>query len=215
MSWGNIPSWAKNASLSLMQSLNYVEPLTYEHCCRVGTLSRKLAQSMGLNEYEQALAEYSGLFHDIGKIGIAHDIIGKPGKLDPREIDIMRNHPVISEAILKPLAENESFFRALLDPVRGHHERVDGDGYPDKLMGDRIHILSRVILVVDTYDAMTESRPYRKGLPEDVVYAELKRCSNTQFDAQIVKIFLEAQKFWNKESTNHDDSIVHYIKSAA
>lgn len=215
MSWGNIPSWAKNTSLSLMQSLNFVEPLTYEHCCRVGTLSRKLAQSMGLNEYEQALAEYSGLFHDIGKIGIAQDIIGKPGKLDPREIDIMRNHPVISEAILKPLSENEAFFRALMAPVRGHHERVDGEGYPDKLMGDRIHILSRVILVVDTYDAMSQSRPYRKGLPDEVIHAELKRCSGTQFDAQIVKIFLEAQKFWNQETANSENSIVQFIKSAA
>lgn len=214
MSWGNIPNWANKAALALMQSLNYVEPLTYEHCCRVGVLSRKLALSMGLNEYEQALAEYSGLFHDIGKIGIGQDIIGKPGKLDPRELDIMRNHPVISEAILKPLSDNETFFRALLAPVRGHHERVDGEGYPDKLMGDKIHILSRVILIVDTYDAMSQTRPYRKGLPDEVIYSELKRCSGTQFDAHIVKIFLEAQKYWNQE-TSTENSIVHFIKKSA
>jgi putative nucleotidyltransferase with HDIG domain len=214
MSWGNIPSWANNSALALMQALNYVEPLTYDHCCRVGNLSRKLASSLGLNEFDQALAEYSGLFHDLGKIGIGQDIIGKPGKLDPRELDIMRNHSSISESILKPLASKDAFFRMLLAPVRGHHERVDGEGYPDRLMGDKIHLLSRVILVVDTYDAMSQSRPYRKGLPDDVIYAELKRCSGTQFDAQIVRVFLESHKFWTEQQT-HENSVVSFLKKAA
>jgi HD-GYP domain-containing protein (c-di-GMP phosphodiesterase class II) len=101
MSWGDIPDWASSAALSLMQTLSYVDPVTYEHCCRVGELSRNLAVSAGLNEFEQSVAEYSGLFHDLGKIGISNEIIAKPGKLDPKEIDIMRNHSLISENIIQ------------------------------------------------------------------------------------------------------------------
>ncbi len=214
MSWGDIPNWANNTALALMQTLSYVDPVTYEHCCRVGALSRKLAVNVGLNEYEQSIAEFSGLFHDLGKIGISNEIIAKPGKLDPKEIDIMRNHPIISENILKPLAEKDAFFRQLLAPVRGHHERVDGEGYPDRLVGDKISLLARIILIVDTYDAMSQTRSYRKGLPDEVVYAELKRCSGTQFDSQLAKTFLDSHKFWaqNKDSEN---SIVDYLKRAA
>lgn len=214
MSWGDIPGWANNTSLALMQALSYVDPVTYEHCCRVAALSRKLAVSAGLNEYEQTIAEHSGLFHDLGKIGISNEIIAKPGKLDPKEIDIMRNHPIISENIIKPLGEKDAFFRQLLAPVRGHHERVDGEGYPDRLVGDKINLLSRIILVVDTYDAMSQTRSYRKGLPDDVIYAELKRCSGTQFDSQVVKIFLDAHKFWSKTDKENENSIVEYLKRA-
>lgn len=214
MSWGDIPNWANNTALALMQTLSYVDPVTYEHCCRVGVLSRKLAINVGLNEYEQSIAEFSGLFHDLGKIGISNEIIAKPGKLDPKEIDIMRNHPIISENILKPLAEKDAFFRQLLAPVRGHHERVDGEGYPDRLVGDKISLLARIILVVDTYDAMSQTRSYRKGLPDEVVYAELKRCSGTQFDSQLVKTFLDSHKFWSQNKEN-ENSIVEYLKRAA
>lgn len=215
MSWGDIPSWANNTALALMQTLSYVDPVTYEHCCRVAALSRKLAQSAGLNEYEQTVAEFSGLFHDLGKIGISNEIIAKPGKLDPKEIDIMRNHSIISESILKPLAEKDSFFRQLLAPVRGHHERVDGEGYPDRLVSDKINLLSRMILIVDTYDAMSQTRSYRKGLPNEVVYAELKRCSGTQFDSQLVKTFLDSHKFFGQNKDNNETSIVEYLKRAA
>ncbi len=215
MSWGDIPAWANNTALSLMQTLSYVDPVTYEHCCRVAALSRKLAVSAGLNEYEQAVAEYSGLFHDLGKIGISNEIIAKPGKLDPKEIDIMRNHPIISENILKPLAEKDSFFRQLTAPVRGHHERVDGEGYPDRILGDKINLFSRIILIVDTYDAMSQTRSYRKGLPNEVVYSELKRCSGTQFDSQLVKMFLDAHKFWSKNEKENENSIVEYLKRSA
>lgn len=196
-SWGDVPSWAMSAANALMQSLNSVDPLTYSHCCRVGELSRKLSRDAGLNEYEQKVVELAGLFHDIGKIGISQEIIAKPGKLDPKELDIMRNHPVISEQIIRPLADNHPFFRDILAPVRGHHERVDGEGYPDRLIGERIPLLSRIILIVDTYDAMSQTRSYRKGLPDDIIYAELKRCTGTQFDPQLVRIFLQAHKTWN------------------
>ncbi len=193
--WGDIPSWAYHTAQALLQSLQAVDPITYQHCLRVCQLSKYLAKSAGLNEYDQKVAEFAGMFHDIGKIGISQDIIAKPGKLDPKELDIMKTHPVISETIIQPLADNR-FFADLLAPIRGHHERVDGEGYPDKKIGDDVPLIARVILVVDTYDAMSQNRAYRKGLPNEIVYAELKRCSGTQFDAQLVRVFLEAHRFY-------------------
>ncbi|MFZ4403248.1 MAG: HD-GYP domain-containing protein [Pseudobdellovibrionaceae bacterium] len=201
--WGDIPEWAYDSARALMQSLKSVDIATYEHCCRVGEMARKLSKDVGLNQYEQKVVEFSGLFHDIGKIGIDPEIISKPGKLDPKEMDIMKSHPVISEQIVQPLSTH-SFFKSMLGAIRGHHERVDGDGYPDKLTGDKIPLLARIILVVDTYDAMSANRAYRKGLPDDIIYAELKRCSGTQFDPQLVRIFLQAHKTWNTLDTDSD-----------
>lgn len=196
--WGNVPDWAYETARALMGSLNVVDPQTYAHCTRVGEMSRKLARDAGLNEYEQKLSEFAGLFHDLGKIGISQAIIAKPGKLDPKEVDIMRSHPVISEEIIAPLA-GHPFFHQLIAPVRGHHERVDGEGYPDKLIGDDVPLLSRIILIVDTYDAMSQTRAYRKGLPDEVVYAEIKRYAGSQFDAQLARIFLQAHPNWKNQ----------------
>lgn len=202
-SFGDIPAWAYEAAQALMQSLKVVDPATYAHCCRVGEMSRKLARDAGLNEYQQKLAEFAGLFHDIGKIGVSQAIITKPGKLDENEQLIMQSHPVLSEQIVKPLSVH-SFFAEILPGIRGHHERVDGTGYPDKKRGDEVPLLARIILVVDTYDAMSQTRAYRKGLPVEVVYAELKRCAGTQFDSQLVNIFLQAHKTWQKQDVDQD-----------
>lgn len=163
---------------------------------------------MGLNEYEQKVAEFSGILHDIGKMGIDKEIILKPGKLDAREMDIMRSHPVLSAEIVQPLTHHQ-FFKDILPGVRNHHERLDGEGYPDKKIGEAIPLFARIILVVDTYDAMSETRSYRKGLPNDIIYKELTRCSGTQFDPQIVRIFLEAHKTWNV--LEQDPETIHQI----
>ena len=208
MSWGNIPDWSYESVRALLEALKSVEPSTYYHCLRVGEYSRKLAREAGLNEYEQKVAEFAGMLHDIGKIGIERSVLLKPGKLDPHELDIMRNHSVISEQIIKPL-EATPFFKEIIPAVRGHHERLDGEGYPDKLMGDEIPLISRVILVVDTYDAMSENRIYRKGLPDDIIYAELKRCTGTQFDRDLVSTFLAAHPRWKNE--NGDEATIYHI----
>jgi len=162
----------------------------------VGAMSKDFAKAIGLNEYEQKLSEFSGMFHDIGKMGIDQDIIYKPGKLDMREYEIMKIHPVLSEQIVSPLATVD-FMRQILPAIRGHHERVDGNGYPDNLVGEAIPLSARIILIVDTYDAMSHTRSYRKGLPDDVIYAELKRCAGTQFDSHLVQNFLQAHKSWS------------------
>lgn len=212
-SWGDIPDWSYDSVRALLESLKAVEPSTYYHCLRVGELSRKLAREAGLNEYEQKVAEFSGMLHDIGKIGVDRSVLLKPGKLDPHELDIMRNHSVISEQIIKPF-ENTQFFKEIIPAVRGHHERLDGEGYPDKLLGDEIPLMARIILVVDTYDAMSENRIYRKGLPDDIIYAELKRCAGTQFDRQLVNTFLAAHARW-KTDKNDDATVYHIHKKVA
>jgi HD-GYP domain-containing protein (c-di-GMP phosphodiesterase class II) len=193
--WGNIPSWAYETAQALMASLKTVDPATHAHCLRVGESSKLLARDAGLNEYEQALAEFAGMFHDIGKIGISPLIINKSDKLDESEYEAMKSHSLLSENIIAPLAQHP-FFAQILPAIRGHHERVDGQGYPDKLLGDQVPLLARVILIVDTYDAMSQNRAYRKGMPTEIIYAELKKFSGTQFDASLVKIFLQAHTHW-------------------
>lgn len=180
-----------------MQSLKIVDPLTFYHCCRVGEFARRLARDSGLDEYEQKRAEFSGLFHDVGKIGVPQVVIHKPAKLDFDEFAMMKKHPEVSEQIVKVLDDNP-FFKDILLPIRNHHERLDGAGYPDGLSGDQVPVLARVILIVDTYDAMTQTRSYRKGLPVEAVYSELQKFAGTQFDPQLVKIFLQSQPFWEK-----------------
>ncbi len=191
-----------------MQSLKIVDPLTFYHCCRVGEYSRKLARDAGLDPYEQKLAEFSGLFHDVGKIGIPQVIIHKPAKLDLDEFNAMKKHPELSEQIVQVLGE-QTFFKNMLPSIRGHHERIDGTGYPDNLAGDQIPLLARVILIVDTYDAMTQTRSYRKGLPIEAVYSELQKYAGTQFDSQLVKIFLQAQPQWESESDPETSNKIH------
>lgn len=208
MAWGDIPDWSYDSVKSLLESLKAVEPSTYYHCLRVGEFSRKLAAEAGLNEFEQKVAEFSGLLHDIGKMGIERSVLLKPGKLDPYELDIIQSHSVISEQIIKPF-ESHPFFKQIIPAVRAHHERLDGEGYPDKLMGDEIPLIARVILVVDTYDAMSQDRIYRRGLPDDIIYSELKRCSGTQFDPQLVKIFLAAHASWKNQKS--DEETYHQI----
>jgi putative nucleotidyltransferase with HDIG domain len=169
---------------------------TFDHCVRVSRMSRLLAEAAKLSEEECRVIEYAGLFHDIGKVGVPDEILMKPAKLTDAEYEVMKSHPLLSVEILKPISSVE-FFAKTLPGVRHHHERYDGRGYPDGLMGEKIPLASRVILVVDTFDAMTWSRPYRKGLPAAVAYKELKEFAGRQFDPRMVEIFLKVHPKWN------------------
>lgn len=199
---GDIPEWAYSAVESILTSLKVADPETYAHCLRVGEHARKLAKFAGLTEYQQRVAQFSGLMHDVGKMGVDLAITHKPGKLTDAEYDIMKSHPVLSEEIIQPMAHHE-FFQQILPAVRGHHERVDGKGYPDKLHGEDVPLIARVILIVDTLDAMGQNRAYRKGLPVEVIYQELERFAGTQFDQALVRIFLDVhQRHWDKEAAD-------------
>jgi putative nucleotidyltransferase with HDIG domain len=199
MAWTDIPTWSLDVAKTIMETVRVKDPATYEHCIRVSRGSRLLAKAAGLDELDQKIVEFAGLFHDIGKIGIPDDILLKPSKLTDAEFEIMKSHPEKSVQILTPLAGIE-FYSRLLPGVLHHHERWDGKGYPgdthEKMAADQIPLASRMILIADTYDAMTADRIYRKGLTTEIAYKELQDFAGRQFDPQLVKIFLKAHPTW-------------------
>lgn len=211
MAWDDIPDWASSVANSILMNVKQKDPFTFYHCCRVGRASRRLAQSMGLNEYEQSVLEFSGLFHDIGKVGIPDSILLKPARLEADEYRLMKAHPVMSAKTIEPLS-NIPFFKAQLPGIRYHHEKVDGSGYPFNLEGEKIPLAARIIAVVDTVDAMMYTRPYREGLSFDVVKKELQDFSGTQFDKAIVNIYLDAVRFWNNiEAADKEEKAIKQI----
>ncbi len=198
MAWLDIPTWSLDVAKTIMEMVRVKDPATYDHCVRVSRGARLLARAAGLDELEQKTVEFAGLFHDIGKIGVPDEILLKPGKLTDEEFTVMKTHPEKSVQILTPLA-GVAFYKNLLPGVLYHHERYDGRGYPAGVKGEDIPLAARVILVADTFDAMTADRAYRKGLAPEVAYKELKDCAGTQFDPDLVKIYLAAHPQW-KES---------------
>jgi HD-GYP domain-containing protein (c-di-GMP phosphodiesterase class II) len=186
-----LPEWAYAVAKALLQALKERDPYTYGHCRRVARNARLLAQAAGLNEREQRVIEYASMFHDLGKVGIPDSVLLKPGKLTEEEREIIHAHPIKSAEIIQPLSQIP-FFRATLPGIRHHHERIDGLGYPDRIKGEAIPLSARVILIADTFDAMTTTRPYRKGLPYDVGYKELRLFAGRQFDPHLVEVFVKA-----------------------
>ena len=125
--------------------------------------------------------------HDVGKIGISDTILGKTGALSDEEWELMRKHPVIGERMLTGV----DFLKPALPVVRHHHERWDGQGYPDKLSGEEIPLAARIVMVCDAYDAMTSDRPYRKALSVSEACRELFQKSGTQFDPRCAAMLVE------------------------
>lgn len=218
MAWDDIPDWSLEVAEQLLAEVKEKDPFTFFHCCRVGRRSRKLAKALGLNEFEQSVIEYAGLFHDIGKAKIPTEILTKPGRLDTKEIEVMKSHPEMSADMIKHLT-HVAFFRFMMPGVRYHHEKIEGTGYPNALKGDSIPLFARVIAVVDSFDAMTHARPYRNPLPEEKAIKELKDFSGRQFDAKLVNYFLELIPHLKREDEKdaHEEEVVisHLIKKAA
>lgn len=195
--WGDIPERAYSAVTDILDAVRDKDHLTAEHCVRVGQYSRAMAEFLGLNEFEQSIAEYAGTLHDVGKILIPSAILHKPGPLNDQEFTTMKHHPVWSASTLTPHLEEE-FFQRVLPGVMHHHERFDGRGYPDKLEAEDIPLMARIVAMVDTLDAITQTRSYRKHQSFEYVISEVKRCSGKQFCPQVAKVFLETQKFWSQ-----------------
>ncbi|MBV9280866.1 MAG: HD domain-containing protein [Chloroflexi bacterium] len=160
---------------------------TGEHSERLVTYARRIAASLGLIPEEIDEIDLAARVHDLGKIGIGNEILLKQGPLCPEERLQMQKHPVIGAEIL----ESYSAFQNSVGIVKHHHERWDGNGYPDGLKGNAIPIGSRIISVVDSYDAMISDRPYRRGLPIQVAVERLKAGIGTQFDPQVCAKFIE------------------------
>jgi len=167
---------------ALVSAIDASDPFTRGHSYRISKYAVRIARYLGVSEREVEEIEYGALLHDIGKIAIQHDILLKPGRLDENERELMRTHPKVGHDILRGL----KFLEGAAEIVYCHHEQPDGRGYPRGLKSDRIPTGSRIIMVVDAFDAMTSDRPYRRGLPPEVAYEELRRHSGTQFFGDVV-----------------------------
>lgn len=159
---------------------------TRGHSDRVSRYACRIGQELGYKGEELEQLRIAGLFHDIGKIGTADDILLKSAGLDDSEYEEIKRHPVKGAMILSAV----SMFAEIVPFVRHHHERMDGKGYPDGIKGDEIELFSRILAVADAYDAMSSDRHYRGHLSEQQTEEQLREGAGTQFDAQIVEIFL-------------------------
>ncbi len=173
---------------AIVSSLEEKDSYTHGHSLRVAEYAVILGEALELSESELRDLELSALLHDIGKIGIPDYVLLKPGRLTKSEFEIMKSHPVRTARILEKI----SALDRIIPGVKYHHERWDGLGYPDGLRGEEIPLFARIILIADTYDAMTSTRPYRLALDKSVAFEELRRCSGTQFDGQLVETFIAA-----------------------
>lgn len=171
----------------LRQTVEAKDPYTRGHSDRVSEYSVLIGKKLGLDEETLHILKIGGLFHDIGKIGIPDSILLKESKLSDEEYSQIKNHPMIGVHMLGDAA----IFTDILPIVKHHHERYDGRGYPSQLVGEDIPYVARIAAVADTFDAMTSKRSYRDSLPIDIVRAEIERCSGTQFDPNIAKVFLD------------------------
>jgi len=170
---------------ALVATLDARDRYTAGHSAAVAIYSRDIAKRMDLPEEDQQLAHLCGLVHDIGKVGLPPGLLEKAGALTLEERRQMEQHSVIGERILSKVDDYSEIARV----VRNHHERVDGNGYPDGLDGDDIPVVSRIIAVADAYNAMTSDRPYRDAMPSRVARLRLAQAVESQFDTSVVAAF--------------------------
>jgi putative nucleotidyltransferase with HDIG domain len=179
----------ERASLSfagaLVAALDARDQYTAGHSAAVAVYARDIAARLQLDEENQRLAHLCGLLHDIGKVGLPAGLLEKPGALTLEERRRMEEHSAIGERILSKVEDYADIARI----VRHHHERIDGNGYPDKLQADEIPLISRIIAVADAYNAMTSGRPYRDAMPSRVARFRLAQAVGSQFDTTVVAAF--------------------------
>ncbi len=190
---------------SISSALDAKDTYTHGHSHRVTLYSLILAKELCVDDSMMEEIETAGLLHDIGKIGISEDILCKPGKLTDDEYETIKKHPIIGKKILVGIKKLDK----VRDWIGSHHERWDGKGYLEGLKGAEIPMPARILSIADTYDAMTSNRSYRKGLPHEVASEEIKKCSGSQFDPDIVKIFMKVEHIF-KEAIK--DPIEYYNK---
>src|SRR5262249_14344451 len=146
-------------------------------------LAIRIAKEMGADAAEVRLIDLVSRLHDIGKVAIPDAILQKPGRLTEEEWLLMRMHPAIGADVVSRVPS----LRLTAPGIRGHHERWDGQGYPDKLAGESIPLAARIVMVADTYSAIVTDRPYRAGRSHAEAMQELKRCAGTQFDPAVIQ----------------------------
>lgn len=171
---------------SMAKILDARDPHTSQHSTRVTNFSMAIANVLNLSDEEKDVLYIAASLHDIGKVGIPDSILLKPDKLTDEEFMIIKKHPDIGADILKQLPP----MVRETEIIRYHHERFDGRGYPAGISGEEIPLLSRIITLADSYDAMTSDRPYRAGLPVDKAIEEIGKCAGSQFDPELALVFI-------------------------
>jgi putative two-component system response regulator len=175
---------AETVLFSLALSIEAKDPYTEGHCDRLSKYSVVLAERLGLPTEMLVALRRAGIVHDIGKVAVPDHILLKPGPLTQEEWKVMKQHPVVGERICAPLKT----FRHVVPVIRHHHEKLDGSGYPDGLKGEQIPLTARVLQMVDIYDALTTSRPYRKALsPEETFEVMRKEVQRGWWDGSILR----------------------------
>lgn len=189
---------------ALANAIDAKDNYTSGHSGRVSWLARLTAESLGLSPRELQSIEWAGLLHDVGKIGVSERILNKPGQLTPDELEEIRRHPQIGFQLLSPIEG----FAPVLDAVLYHHENHDGSGYPTGLAGAAIPLAARIIHVVDIFDALTTTRPYRKRYSLQQAFECLRRDAGRVTDPQITEVFIAA---FEKYRANHAaDFVAHF-----
>lgn len=178
------------AARTILRALDCKDHYTFGHSMRVAYFSLVTGHELNLSVEQMYELQMSAIFHDIGKIGTPDQVLNKPTRLTEEEFQVMKKHPEMSYEILQELEDYET----IAQNAKYHHERYDGRGYPDQLKADQIPLFARIILIADTFDAMTSSRPYRKGLAYEIAFEELRQFSGTQFDPELVKHFIRGME---------------------
>lgn len=169
--YNNETESTKNLVITLANVIEAKDQYTDGHTRRVGMISRKLGERLGIEEELLNNLETAGIIHDIGKVGVPESILNKPSRLSQEEYEIIKKHSEMGETIIKPL----SSLKDCLIPVRSHHEKLDGSGYPDGLKGDEITLETRILCVADIFDALYSDRPYRERMPIDSIKEILEK----------------------------------------
>ncbi|MET3009178.1 HD-GYP domain-containing protein [Stenotrophomonas koreensis] len=181
--------YLNNSVLALTTALNERDSYTNDHCDRVCRLALQMGQCFGMQGQGLRELTLAARFHDIGKIGIPDAVLLKPGRLDEQEMAVMRSHAVRGERVFLATGRDDASQIGRL--IRHHHEAFDGSGYPDGLAGEQIQLGARILAVVDGFDAMTTTRPYRQPLALDTTVAILQQEAGNRLDPQMVAAFVE------------------------
>jgi putative nucleotidyltransferase with HDIG domain len=179
-----------SAIYALVSTVEAKDPYTYGHSRKVNTYAVALAEAIGLSPDEVSRVSTAALLHDIGKIGVPDKVLNKKGKLNREDWEAIKSHPKLGATIVGNIPNLVPCVSSILH----HHERWDGTGYPEGLKGEEISIEARILTVADSYEAMSSARPYRPALCSEVVLEELRNGAGSQFDPELIKVFIDLAK---------------------
>lgn len=174
---------------ALAEAIEAKDHSTKGHSERMVKFVTFVGKTLNMSKQELKDLEMAAILHDVGKIGIDKSVLLKPGKLSPEEYEIIKKHSTIGANIIGRVR----FLKSAAEYVKHHHERWDGNGYPDKLKGEEIPLGARILAVVDSFDAMMSERPYKKPMTLEEAFAELRKHSGLQFDPAVVETFLQCE----------------------